>query len=221
MLPVTKEMREQLGMGLAPRMVKKGSGKLGISRSPSPLVASSSKRRLEELEKLLPRKRTRTAKASGSGLGGKGMTDDKFHQELLRVLTGFGKSAESMAKTGEEAHKTLQVMMRWVAVSVQEQRTAIEKLGRIKLHLEELAKEWKIGKKKREVLELSDELEEESGVEVPITDDSKEVEAGAEEGESSGEESEEEGEITERLTEVEQMAEKGQRDAEVGGNKEK
>jgi tRNA-dihydrouridine synthase len=138
------------------------------------------------------------------------MTDDEFRWELLRVLTGFAESADSMAQTGEEAHKTLDLLMRWVAKSVQEQRAAYERLGRIELHLAELAKEWKVGRQKREVVELS-ESEEESGVEIPITDASKKVEAEAEadEGESSGEESEEEGEITVGLTEAEMTAEDG------------
>jgi hypothetical protein len=209
-LPATERMRAQLTTGLAPRMAKKRSGRSGVSRSASPSVASSSKRRLEELEEILPRKRTRTAKAGGSGTGGKEMTDDEFRRELLRVLTGFAESADSMAQTGEEAHKTLDLLMRWVAKSVQEQRAAYERLGRIELHLAELAKEWKVGRQKREVVELS-ESEEESGVEIPITDASKKVEAEAEadEGESSGEESEEEGEITVGLTEAEMTAEDG------------
>jgi hypothetical protein len=76
-------------------------------------------------------------------------------------------------------------------------------------HLAELPKEWKIGKKKQEVLELSDGLGVELGVEVPIEDASKEVEAEAEEEESSGEESEDEGEITVRLADVEWNAEEG------------
>jgi hypothetical protein len=116
-LPATERMRMQLTTGLAPRMAKKRSGRSGVSHSASPLVASSSKRRLEELEEILPRKRTRTAKAGGSGTGGKEMTDDEFCQELLRVLTGFAESADSMAQTGEEAHKTLDLLMRWVAKS--------------------------------------------------------------------------------------------------------
>jgi hypothetical protein len=56
-LPATEWMRAQLTTGLAPRMVKKRSGRSGVSRSASPSVASSSKRRLEELEEILPRKR--------------------------------------------------------------------------------------------------------------------------------------------------------------------
>jgi hypothetical protein len=68
------------------------------------------------------------------------MTDDEFRWELLRVLTGFAESADSMVQTGEEAHKTLDLLMRWVAKSVQEQRAAYERLGRIELHLAELAK---------------------------------------------------------------------------------
>jgi hypothetical protein len=209
-LPATERMRAQLTTGLVPRMAKKRSGRSGVSRSASPSVASSSKRRLEELEEILPRKRMRTAKAGGSGTGGKEMTDDEFRRELLRVLTGFAESADSMAQTGEEAHKTLDLLMRWVAKSVQEQRAAYERLGRIELHLAELAKEWKVGRQKREVVELS-ESEEESGVEIPITDASKkvEVEAEADKGESSGEESEEEGEITVGLTEAEMTAEDG------------
>jgi 16S rRNA C967 or C1407 C5-methylase (RsmB/RsmF family) len=149
------------------------------------------------------------AKAGGSGLGGKEMTDDEFRRELLRVLTGFAESAELMAQMGEEARKTLDLLMRWVVRSVQEQQTASERLGKIELHLTELMKEWRVRRQKREVLELS-ESGEESGVEVPIADESKKVEVEAEEGESSGEESEEEGEITVGLTETERTAEEGE-----------
>jgi hypothetical protein len=173
-LPDTEKMRAQLTTGLAPRMVKKKTRRSGVSRSASPSIASSSKRRLEELEELLPRKRTRMAKVGGSGMGGKEMTDDEFRQELLRVLTRFTESAESMAQTGEKAHKTLDLLMRWVVRSVQEQRSAYERLGRIELHLAELAKEWKVRRQKQEVVELL-ELEEESGVEVPITDALKKI----------------------------------------------
>jgi hypothetical protein len=55
-LPATEKMRVQLTTWLLPRMVKKKSRRSGVSRSVSPSVASSSKRRLEELKEILPRR---------------------------------------------------------------------------------------------------------------------------------------------------------------------
>ena len=140
------------------------------------------------------------------------MTDDEFRRELLKVLTSFSESAESLAKTGVKARENLDLLTKWVAAGVHTQKAANERLGRIEAHLAGLVKEWKVGAKKQEVLEVSDGSSEGSGEEIEIVDESKEVGKEAGEEESSGEESEEEGDVTEG----ERKVEEGRKQAEGG-----